>query len=112
VVIVEVFDAFTLGDVRLLYQWLEESIGAFEYESPKKIPEPHSYYYERRGKGWRFKFIVTLNYLDQYPDNFAKKEWHKLGVEMVDVRTYAVVEIDSDADAVMFKLRWIGHVPI
>jgi hypothetical protein len=107
-----VFNAFLLGDVTTLFDWLESNVGDFEYESPKHPPEPHSYYFERRGAGWRFKYITTLNHMDVYPDDFVHKQWHVVGAESFDVRHYSVVELDSDADAVMFKLRWTGHASI
>lgn len=106
----QAFNSFKMGDVTELFEWLDEQIGPFEYETPKREPEPHSYFYERRGKGWRFKFITTLNIQDQYPDDFALKRWSTFGVESLCVYSYAVVEIDDEADAVLFKLRWMhGH---
>jgi len=50
--------------------------------------------------------------MDVYPDDFVHKQWHVVGAESFDVRHYSVVELDSDADAVMFKLRWTGHASI
>jgi hypothetical protein len=101
------FNAYSLGNLTLLYDWLETTIGDFEYETPRREPEECSYYFERRGKGWRYKFIRTINYLDQYPNDFPKKTWLNKGGMLLCVHDYAVIEIDDDTDAVMFKLRWV-----
>jgi hypothetical protein len=106
------FNAFKLGDLKDLFLWLEENIGDFEYESPKREPERFSYYFERRGAGWSYKFISTLNNMDRYPEDFAQAKWESVGAFHHEVKHYAVVEIDGDNDAVLFKLRWTGNASI
>lgn len=96
-------------EVDELIEWLAENVGPKISVPPTngEIKNQHSHEYKASGEGWKYRFLITLNKQDQYPDHWARVFWHEVRYCPGEtVYMYRVLEIEDDALGIMFKLKY------
>jgi hypothetical protein len=95
--------------VEELIEWLSEHVGpAIRVPSLEgEIKNSFSHEYIATGHGWKYRFLVTINKQDQYPEEWASSYWHEVRYcPGEEVYQYRVLEIEDDSLAIMFKLKF------